>query len=83
VLANKVVDKDQLNTALEEVLKMGNVILETVEEYGIKKGEEKNRMEIVKKMLAENCDPLDIIRYTGISVEQLHEMREAVRSKAV
>ena len=83
VLANKVVDKDQLDAALEEVLKMGNIILETVEEYGRKKGKEEEKVEIARKMLNLGIDMLDIIEATGLSAERLREIRDTTHSKAV
>ena len=79
VLAGKVVDKAQIQIVFEEVKRMRNVIIEYAEELA-----EKRKMEeIVQNMLANDCDPLDIIKYTGISVERLREMRDAVRREAV
>lgn len=62
---------------------MGNIILEAVEEYGIKKGEEKSRIEIAQKMLNLGIDMLDIIEATGLSAERLREIRDTTHSKAV
>ena len=79
VLANKVVEQSQLKAALEEVLKMGNIILETVEEYG----RERKAEETAQKMVSKGYDSLEIIDLTGLSVERVREIREAMRSAIV
>ena len=61
VLANKVVEQSQLKAALEEVIKMGNVILETVEEYGEKRGRMNEKEETAHKMISKGYDSLEII----------------------
>ena len=82
-LSGKVVDQSKLDEIAREVSTMGNVVIEYFEERGKERGKEEERIEIVKKMLADNCDSLDIIRYTGISAERLREMRNTVSSEAV
>jgi len=78
-LCGKVVDRSQLLAAIEEVMKMGNVIFEYLEE----RGEKRKQEEMAKKMLSDNCDVLNIIRYTGIEPERLNELRTAIRDEAV
>ena len=74
ILAGKVVDKTAIEAVLEEVKKMGNVIIEVAEAIG-----EKRKMEeTAKKMLADNLKLSDIIKYTGIDVDRLGELRDAV-----
>ena len=58
---------------------MGNVIFE----YLVESGEKRAQEEIAQKMLVKNMDVLDIIEVTGLSVERIREMREAIRNEAV
>ena len=62
-----------------KLMSTGNVILDVAEEYGARR----NTEEIVRKMLSDNLDILDIIKYTGIDVDRLREIRESLRSEAV
>jgi len=78
-LCGKVVDRAQLEAAIEEVLKMGNVVFEYLEE----RGEKRKQEEIAKKMLSDGFDVLDIIRYTGIDATRLNQLRESLRNEAV
>ena len=82
VLAGKVADKTHLNALVEEVMVMGNVIIEFFEERGERRGIERTQEEIAVKMLQDNCDLLDIIRYTGIDAEHLNKLRSAMRSES-
>jgi len=54
---------------------MGNVIFEYLEERGEKRGME----EIAKKMIIRGYDSLEIVDLTGIDIERLCELRDAVR----
>jgi len=63
-----------------EVIKMGNIILETVEEYGEKRGRMNEKEETAHKMISKGYDSLEIIELTGLSVERVREIREAMRS---
>jgi len=78
-LCGKVVDRVQVEAAMEEVLKMGNVIFEYLEE----RGEKRNQEETARRMLDMGLDPLDIIKATGIAPERLREIRESVRGGEV
>ena len=81
LIAGKIVDRDVLDKFYDEVkiMSTGNVILDVAEEYGARR----NTEEIVRKMLSDNLDILDIIKYTGIDVDRLREIRESLRSEAV
>ena len=58
---------------------MGNVIFEVFEELG-----EKRKMEeTARKMLADNFKLSDIIKYTGIDVDRLSELRDTVRQESL
>jgi len=85
LIAGKVVEPDVLRKIYEEVKLMGtgNVILDVAEEYGEKRGIERNKEEIARKMLHESYDILDVIRLTGIDADKLHAIRESLRSEAV
>ena len=77
VLANKVVEQDQLDEALKEVIMLGNIIIETAEKIG-----EKRKMEeTAYNLIIMGFDSLDIIKATGISIERLAEIREAIRNE--
>ena len=87
VLANKVVEQEKLDEALKEVIMMGNIIIETAEKMGEKRGEkmgaERREEEIVKNMLSKGMDALDIIEVTGLSVDRIRKIRETVQDRAV
>lgn len=83
VLASKVVEKTVLEKYIEELRRMGNVIIEVFEEYGKKMGREENREETAKKMLADKLDPLDIMKYTGIDSDQLRRIRNSMYVEVV
>ena len=72
VLASKVVDKVTIQAVLEEVKKLGNVILEVSEAMG----ERRKMEEIVRNMLNMNYKLSDIIKITGIEAERLIEIQE-------
>ena len=59
---------------------MGNQILEYAEERGMQLGEERNKEEVARKMVAKGYDTLDILELTGISPENLRRIlkKEAV-----
>jgi len=78
-LCGKVVDRTQLVSAVEEVLKMGNVIFEYLEE----RGAERKQEEIARKMLDKNMDVLDIIDVTGLTTERIRELRENLAKERV
>lgn len=78
-LCGKVVDPAQLTAIIEEVRMKGNKIFERLEEIGAERVQETT----AKKMLLDNLDVLDIIRYTGIDAERLNKIRESVRQEAV
>jgi len=78
-LCGKVVDRVQIETVIEEVKKMGNVIFE----YLVESGEKRKEEEVAKKMLLDGLDVLEIIRYTGIDAARLSQLRESIRSEAV
>ena len=48
VLASKVVEQVQLDEALKEVILMGNIIIETAEKIGERRGAERREEEIAK-----------------------------------
>ena len=79
LLANKVVEQSQLDAVLREVLNLGNIIIETAEKMGAKRQQE----ETVIKMLSEGMKLSDIIRFTGIDVDRLSEIRDTLRGEAV
>jgi len=76
-LCGKVVDRAQLVAAIEEVMKMGNVIFEYLEE----RGEKRKQVEIAKKMLSMHMDVLDVIEATGLSTEEVRKMRDSMRDE--
>ena len=61
----------------------GNVILDVAERHGEQRGTERTKEEIARKMLLDNLDVLDIIRYTGIDVDKLYELRESMRAEVI
>jgi predicted transposase/invertase (TIGR01784 family) len=77
-LSGKIVEKAELLKVMEEVKKMGNVIIEFFEELGEKRGidlgREQKSEETAKKMIAKGYDLLDIIELTGISADRLREI---------
>jgi len=85
LIAGKVVDPKVLNQIYEEVRLMGtgNVILDVAEEYGEKRGIERNKEETARKMLSDNFDVLDIIKYTGIDAERLKELRDTINGDPI
>ena len=87
VLASKVVDKSTIEAVLEEVKKMGNVILEIAESMGEKRGivigAERREEEIARNMLSKGFKLSDILETTGIDVDKLSEMRDSLRVKTV
>ena len=48
--------------------------LDFAEEKGIKKGEQKNKKEIAKKMLAKGIDIDTIVELTGLSKEKIEKL---------
>ena len=62
---------------------MGNIIIETAEKMGERRGAERREEEIAKNMLAKGIDLLDIIEVTGISTERIRKIRESIEAKAV
>jgi len=89
LIAGKVVDPDALNQIYEEVKLMGtgNVILDFAEAYGEKRGIERgiehNMESTARKMLSDNFDTLDIIKYTGIDAERLEELRDTMNGELI
>jgi hypothetical protein len=83
-LSGKIVERTQLEKIMEEVKKMGNVIIEYFEELGEKRGidigKEQKSEEAAQKMVDKGYDLLDIIEITGIGAERL---REIAKNKAV
>ena len=81
LIAGKVVNPDALSQINEEVKLMGtgNVILDFAEEYGAKREKE----ETVKRMLLKGCKLSDIVDFTGIDIDRLVELKDAVQSEAV
>ena len=81
LISGKVVDSKVLDKIYEEVMMMstGNVILD----YAENRGAEREKEETARRMLADRVDPLDIIKYTGISAERLSELRNSLRNEAV
>ena len=80
LLANKVVEKTQLDIALEEVLNMGNIILETVKNYGEQRGRLSEKEELAIKMINKGYDSLEIIELTDLSIEHIRKLRESART---
>ena len=78
-LCGKIVDSNKIYAEIEDVQKMGNVIIETFQELAVKHREE----EIAKKLLQMGMDALDVIEVTGISIERIREIRESIRNDAV
>ena len=81
-LSGKIVDHDKILELIEEVRKMGNVIIEVFEEIGRESGRKLEKEAMAKKMLDDNCDILDIIKYTELSPERLREIRDSVKAEA-
>jgi len=81
VLAGKVVDRAAIEAVLEEVKKMGNIILEVAESVGERRGRVSQKEETARKMLLDNLDVLDIIKYTGIDAERLKELRNVINDE--
>jgi hypothetical protein len=81
LIAGKVVDQDILNKVYREVKTMysDNVILRVAENYGAERKVE----EIARKMLAKGMDTLDVMDFTGLTTEQIREMRESMSKEAV
>jgi len=79
VLCGKVVDRTLLEAAMEEVLKMGNVIFEYLEE----RGKERAQKEIAHKMLSMGMDVLDVIQATDLSAEEVRKLRDAVKPQEI
>ena len=81
LIAGKVVDKSILNSVYKEVKMMysENVILQVAEEYGAERKVE----EIARKMLAKGVDTMDIMDFTGLTTEQIREIRESMSKEAV
>ena len=73
-LCGKIVNRAQVEAAMEEALKMGNVIFEYLEE----RGEQRNQEETAKRMIAKGYDSLEIVDLTGIDIERLREIRKGV-----
>ena len=82
-LVGKIVDESAIRTILEEVNMEGNVIIKVAEEIGEERGAERRQEEIVKKMIHEGCKTSDIIKFTGIDVDRLDELRNDLRAEAV
>ena len=82
-LAGKVVDRNQLDLLVEEVVKMGNVIIEYFEERGETRGLRRKQEETALKMIEKGYDSLEIVDITGISIERIRKLREAVSDEAV
>jgi len=79
LLAIKVVDQSQLEEALKEASIMGNVILETAEKIGA----DRQKEIFARKLLKKGFDSLEVVDLVDISVEQVRELREAIRDEAV
>ena len=81
LIAGKVVDQDILNKVYREVKTMysDNVILRVAENYGA----EREKEEIARKMLAKGMDVLDVMYFTGVTTEQMREIRESMSKEAV
>ena len=78
-LSGKLVDYAKLKALVEEVRNMGNVFAQVFEDIG----RENEKENIATKMLDNGMDPLDIIKFTGITPERLLEIRESLRSSRV
>jgi hypothetical protein len=86
VLSGKIVDKSVLDKYAEEVMYMGNAVIEyfqeKAEERGIKLGEERGKklmeVETVLRMYNKGLSSEDIINYTGISQERLDQILSLV-----
>ena len=87
VLAGKVVDKSALEAAKEEVLKMGNVIIEVFEKHGEERGmiigAVRQQEEIACKMLYKGFKLSEINELTGVDLNRLNEIRKTLRLEAV
>ena len=57
-----------------------NVIFKVLEEIGEERGAERRQEEIAIKMLNEGVKLSDIIKFTGVDVDRLDELRESLRS---
>jgi len=84
LIAGKVVSQEVLNQIYNEVKVMstGNVVLDVAEAYGEKRGIERYKEETALKLLSDNFDMLDIIRYTGNDAGRLKELRDAMAREA-
>ena len=81
VLSGKVAERAELNALVEEVTKMGNVIIEFFEERGERRGIERTQEETAKRLVAMGLDSLDIMKATDISAERLSQIRKALRGE--
>jgi len=81
LIAGKVVDENILNKVYSEVKLMysDNVILKVAEKFGA----EQEKEEIAIKMLAKNVDLLDVIEFTGLSIDRIRELRQNVHGNAI
>ena len=77
-LAGKLVERTQLEALAKEVAAMGNIFIEYFEERGAEREKEKT----ARKMLSKGMDILDIIEVTGLTTEQVREVRDTVRGEA-
>lgn len=60
-----------------------NTGMRNAEERGINKGEKKNSIEIARKMLKENMPESQIIRLTGLTENEINNLKDKIKEKIV
>jgi len=85
LISGKVVDSEALNQIYDEVEMMntGNAFWDVATARGAINGAREKSEEVALKLLSDNFDVLDIIRYTGIDAERLKELRDTMNTEAL
>lgn len=60
-----------------------NTGMRNAEERGINKGEKKNSIEIARKMLKENMPESQIIRLTGLTENEINNLKNKIKEKVL
>jgi len=79
VLSKKIVPKDMMKKYLREVDMRDNVIIQAAEEIGAERERKRERERMAIILLKDGIDVLDVIKYTLLSVDEVRELRDAVR----
>jgi len=78
-LARKIVPFNIIKDFLKEVDMRDNVIIRAAEEIGEERGEERATERIALNLIKSGIDSLDVVAYTGLSVDQVRILRETVQ----